>query len=35
MLCMCFLLTQVDILKKINENKFLIFGDSVNENKEV
>ena len=34
-LCICVLIMQVDILKKKNENKYLILGDFVNENKEV
>ena len=34
-LCICVLIMQVDILKKEYGNKYLVFDDSVNENKEV
>ena len=33
-LCICLIIMQADILKKINGNKGLIFDDSINENKE-
>ena len=34
-LCICLLIMHVDLLKKKNENKYLMFDDSVNENKEL
>ena len=34
-LCICLFIMQVDILKKKNGNKYLIFDDSVNESKEL
>ena len=34
-LCICRLIMQMDILKKKNGNKYLIFDDSADENKEL
>ena len=34
-LCFCLFIMQVDILKKKNGNKYLIFDDSVSESKEL